>query len=150
MQVLESLRSNLGAESKAYGYTLSIWGSGAMLIAVNGGITPFIILMFIFGAVVGFGVLASVAFRGVFKSVRYDHEETYIVASIIHILASLGNVWLSYMFITLLQPEMGMSWLAFLIGFHASFSYNVLLLCESYLFEQIVLVEARILEKVGT
>jgi len=98
--------------------------------------------------VIGFGILAVIAFRGVWKSVRQKTDETYIVASMIHILASFGNVLISYAFIRVLETTIA-PWAVFLVvGVHASFSYNMLLLLEEYLSEYIVLAEARITEEV--
>jgi hypothetical protein len=53
------LTNNLTAESEAYGYTLTIWGSGAMLIYKVQTPDLFHILLLTFGAVLGFGVLGA-------------------------------------------------------------------------------------------
>ncbi|MDY6770752.1 MAG: hypothetical protein SV186_02205 [Candidatus Nanohaloarchaea archaeon] len=148
MQTLETFRSNLSAESKAYGYTLSIWGSGAFLISQY-SLSPPRIGMFILGAVLGFGLLALIAFRGVFSSYSYRHDEQYIVASIIHILASFGNVLLSYLLILATAPYLAPVAVFTLIGLHASFSYNVLLLVEDYMIEEIAAVESTLNEEIG-
>lgn len=149
MKLLETLRTNLNEESKAYGYTLSIWGSGAILIGQFGVPPAFEVLMFILGGVIGFGVLAMIAFRGVWKSVERRTQDTYIVASMIHILASFGNVLVSYALIAVLEPAIASKYVFLLVGLHASFSYNMLLLLEEYLSEYIVMAEARITEEVG-
>ncbi len=149
MKALETLRTNLSEESKAYGYTLSIWGSGAILVGQYGVPAASEVLMFILGGVIGFGVLATIAFRGVWKSVERQTQDTYIVASMIHILASFGNVVVSYALIALLSSSIASTYVFLLVGLHASFSYNILLLLEEYLSEYIVMAEARITQQVG-
>lgn len=148
MDTLEQLRENLTEESKAYGYTLSVWGAGALLLNAY----PFghlKILVYILGAVVGFGLLSFLAFKGFFKSVDAKHVDKFIVASMIHILASLGNVFLSWVLIILLQGAMAEIWIFFVVGIHVTFSYNVLLLVEEWFSEYIVALEARMAEKLA-
>lgn len=148
MDVRQTLRSNLAAESKAYGYTLSIWGSGAILIHSYGAVAPANVLSFVGGAVLAFGVLAWIAFTAVFSRFAFDHEEDFVVASLIHILAAFGNVAISLAIVGWLHGPLS-PWIVFgLIGFHASFSYNVLLLIEHNLYEHIMRWEQQ-LEEAG-
>ncbi len=148
METFERLRENLTEESKAYGYTLSVWGSGAMLLNFfTFGVLN--ILLYILGAVVGFGVLSFLAYRGFFKSVDARHPETFIVSSMVHLFASFGNVFLSWILIIVLQGAMADLWLFFIIGVHVTFSYNVFLLVEELLSEYVVSLEAKMAEKLA-
>lgn len=148
MDVLEQLRENLTEESKAYGYTLCVWGSGAILLNFF-AFTVSNILMYILGGVVGFGILAFMAFKGFFKSVDAKHADNFIVASMIHILSSFGNVFLSWVLIIIFRGAMADIWLSLLIGIHVTFSYNILLLLEELLSEYVVALEAKLAEKLA-
>lgn len=126
----------LTEESKAYGYTLCIWGSGAVLMN-QFELLPMSVLLYVTGAVLGFTVLSFVAYRGFFVEVERRQEETVIVASMIHYLAALGTVGLAY-FLTYLDSAP----LAFLIaGINATTTYNVLMLAEVVLSREIQKLE---------
>ncbi|MDY6778359.1 MAG: hypothetical protein SVU32_06835 [Candidatus Nanohaloarchaea archaeon] len=150
MDPLRGLRENLTAMSKAYGYTLSIWGSGATLITYYQVLSPNTILSFVLGGVLGFSMLAFIAFRGIFKSVEYDVEQRMLVASMVHLIASFGTVLLSNLAVRALKPVVSPLLVFFIIGVHASLSYNVFLLVETYLSEHITLLEGRIVQRVGS
>ncbi|MDY6789520.1 MAG: hypothetical protein SVV03_06190 [Candidatus Nanohaloarchaea archaeon] len=143
MDILEPLRKNLTEESKAYGYTLSVWGSGALLLNFY-SFDVLNILLYILGAVAGFALLALLAFKGFFSNVETKRPENFIVASMVHIFAAFGNVFLSWAILLLLQGALSPLWAFFIIGVHVSFSYNALLLLEEFLSEYIVAIEARI------
>lgn len=125
------------SESMAYGYTLSIWGSGAFLITAFGSLTPELILSFIAGGVTGFAALAVAVFRSFFGEIQDEKHGAFVVASMIHIFASLGNVFLSYLFISWLEPVLSPVVLFFVIGFHATVTYNIMLLVEEFIGEDI-------------
>lgn len=144
MDTLSELRGNLTSESMAYGYTLSIWGSGAFLITAFGTLTPTLILAYIAGGVIGFGALAIGVFHRFFTQVESRSHDAFIVASMIHVLASLGNVFLSYLFIGWLEPVMPAVAVFFLIGFHATVTYNIMLLVEKFIGEDIYRLETRL------
>lgn len=132
MEYYERLADNLLSESEAYGYTLSIWGSGALLIHAFGspGITP--IFLFIIGALAAFVTLALVAFRKPFKSVELRSERRLGAASIIHIVATLGNLLIAKgILIIAVRYRFGMAMSALLIGYQTTLLYNLLLLLES-------------------
>lgn len=132
MEYHDRLADNLLSESEAYGYTLSIWGSGALLIHAFGspGVTP--IFLFIIGALVAFVTLALVAFRKPFKSVELRSERRLGAASIIHIVATLGNLLVAKgILIVAVEYHFGLAVSALLIGYQATFLYNLLLLLES-------------------
>jgi hypothetical protein len=147
MNLLSACRQNLSAETKAYGYTLSIWGSGALLITFYKSLTVSGILWYVSGGVLGFALLALLAFRGIFRSVENSNQEQFIVASMIHIFASLGNVFVSYLIILALYSQAPRYLVFLLVGIHASFSYNIFLLVEEFLSEKILWLEARIADE---
>lgn len=149
METLRQLRTSLNSEAKAYGYTLSIWGSGALLITTFESLTPEMILLFILGGVSGFGLLAIIAFHQVFRTVDNPREDKVLVAASIHIFAAFGNVLLSYSLVEVMHGIIRPTMLFFIIGFSASFSYNILLLVETYISERIMTIEARLGERWG-
>ena len=80
MNPVERLASNLLSESRAYGYTLCIWGGGAMLITQYG--TPDLvgIVVFVAGAIVGFGALAAIAFNAAFAAADFEQAAVRLFA----------------------------------------------------------------------
>jgi hypothetical protein len=132
MEYYDRLAENLLSESEAYGYTLSIWGAGALLVHAFGspGVTP--IFLFIVGALAAFVTLALIAFRKPFKSVELRSERRLGAASIIHIVATLGNLLVTKAILLLtVNYHFGLSVSALLIGYQATILYNLLLLLES-------------------
>ncbi|MDY6769769.1 MAG: hypothetical protein SVU88_02240 [Candidatus Nanohaloarchaea archaeon] len=127
MSVSGRLQINLTDESRAYGYTLVIWGSGAVLIDAFGFPDPGLVMAYITGAVLGFGALALVVYGNVFRQVENIKEEALIVASSIHFIAALGTIGAAMLFVPRL-PEL---WAFLLAGVNATVTYNVLLLVES-------------------
>ena len=129
MKALNSIRNNILDESAAYGYTLSIWGSGAMLIQ-SSGLTAESVLAFVLGGLTGFAFLTAVAFRGIFMDIEKESGET-IVASMIHVLASFGSVLITYLIVQNLNLEV--LHMFFLIGAHTTVTYNVMMVLEEYI-----------------
>lgn len=58
------LRKAVGTSAGPYGYTLTIWTTGAVVIHARGGPTTVEALLFMSGAVFGFAVVGAGAFRG--------------------------------------------------------------------------------------
>ncbi|WEL23364.1 hypothetical protein [Candidatus Nanohalovita haloferacivicina] len=139
MRFLDNIQDNITDESAAYGYTLSIWGSGALLLN-NFTMTPSAILAFVFGGVVGFALLAAISFRGFFREVE-SPEVQHIAASMIHIFASLGSVLITYLAVTNVE-SFSMAFV-FLIGAHVTFTYNILLVFEELISEDIYRLERK-------
>lgn len=80
------LQSMLAGESRAYGFTIAFWGSGALLINQFGAPNLFQALSYGFGAVLGFGLLAFTAL----KDQRTDSsDEAILVLSTVHYLSAL-------------------------------------------------------------
>lgn len=131
MEPRDRLAQKLTAESEAYGYTLTIWGVGALLIHEYG--TPSFpeILAYICGALVAFAVLAVVAFEAVFSEVAPEDSQQLVVTSMVHVLATAGNLVLSYLVVGAVAGAPVPSSAGFLlVSFQATFVYNVLLLIE--------------------
>jgi predicted Zn-dependent protease with MMP-like domain len=55
-----ALARTLGASALPYGYTLTIWSSGAMLMHYRGAPAVWEILLFVAGAIVAFGLLGAI------------------------------------------------------------------------------------------
>jgi hypothetical protein len=136
------LAHNLSAEAQAYGYTLTIWGAGAILIGVYDVPEPPEILLFVGGALVGYGGLAAVAFDSLLDSRATEAEATLAVASAVHVVSTLGNLVVSYAVVVAASRASLPSAVAFtVVGAQATVTYNLLLLMEDYLVRQMELLE---------
>mgnify|MGYP000019799812 CR=1 FL=1 len=144
MNFLERLQTNMKSESEAYGYTLSVCGSGALLLQ-GFNLQASHIFLFVLGGVIGFGLLAYTAFRGLKKSVPSDTSEDIITGSMIHILSALGTVLISYTVISL-SSGLQLSIIAGIIGFNTTFSYNVLLLLEGLVYKDLFEFEDKLIK----
>lgn len=132
MDPRERLAQNLVFESKAYGYTLSIWGSGAILF-VRYGTPPSVVPIFsyVVGALVAFSTLAYVAFETMFRETETTSSQQVMVSSIVHVLATFGNLIVSYLLVYVGATVGLPAAISFLtVGFQATILYNVLLLVE--------------------
>ena len=120
------LRSFLAGESRAYGFTIAFWGSGAILVNSFG--TPNFIeaVSYGAGAITGFGILALVAFRGISKDLD-DGQGTALVLSSIHYLAALLPLIASQLIIEYVSS---VSAAFFLSGLSVSVIYNSLSVLE--------------------
>lgn len=132
MEPKTRLTHNLLAESEAYGYTLTIWGAGALLINTYG--TPGLseVFLYIGGALSGFAALGAVAFDSI-TTAPNEQDRQVVVVSIIHVLATMGNLVVSFLviqFVTFLHVpnQIGFA----VVGFQATAGYNILLLLETY------------------
>ena len=138
MDSKDRLAHNLTAESEAYGYTLTIWGSGAMLISKVETPDLFDVLLLAFGAILGFGVLGAVAFREMVKEPEAE-DTPLVVTSMVHVLSTLGNLVIAYLLVRFVVAHSTPRWFAFpLVGFQATVLYNLLLLLEDSLSEHFV------------
>ncbi|MFB6207753.1 MAG: hypothetical protein ABEJ69_00215 [Candidatus Nanohaloarchaea archaeon] len=145
MDLLRELREHVTQESIAYGYTLSVWGSGTLLLTSYTTPTPEMILAFITGGVVGFGLLAVAVFQKFFGEIQKpERHGKFVVASMVHIFASLGNVFLSYLWIKLFSAALEPYLVFGLVGVHATVTYNLMLLVEEILSEDIYHLEKRL------
>lgn len=136
MEVDEQLAQNITSESKAYGYTLSIWGGGSILGAVYG--TPTLLQTFVYvgGALVAFGVILSVAFDRLFVDASIGTQIP--VPSMVHLVATLGTLAVGFglaraVSVTTLPPIGGFA----LVGFQVTLLYNLLLPVETGLVRRV-------------
>ncbi|MFC6724268.1 hypothetical protein ACFQE1_07750 [Halobium palmae] len=133
------LVSTCQAEAKAYGYTLTIWGGGALLIHAFGTPSPPDVFAYVFGALFGFALLVGYAFDSPLSSGGRDDDQRdgdFLAASTIHFLATPGNLLLAYATILLLAGTGIPHWAAyFAVGTEATLAYNVLTLLEDYIGE---------------
>ncbi len=126
------LRETLAKESRAYGFTIAFWGSGAMLIGAHGVPNLIEALLYGSGAVIGFGILTLIAYRGEsLKSVEYERSDM-VTLGMIHYVASLAPLIASY-YLARLDP-----YPAFLVtGIATSLLYNLGMLVEEAIDEKI-------------
>ncbi|PSP55541.1 hypothetical protein BRC82_05005 [Halobacteriales archaeon QS_1_67_19] len=129
---------NLVAESEAYGYTLTIWGAGGLLIDHYGSPGLLDVFFYVGGALAGFGVLAAVAFDYVVTDLDEDRRQVLVV-SMIHVLATTGNLLVSFVLIEAVGALGFPPWPGFLaVGFQATVTYNLLLSFEQSFTETLV------------
>jgi len=131
MEYRTRLAANLASESEAYGYTLTVWGSGALLIHSYSVPGVARILTFVGGALAGFGLLAALAFEGFSAEMRVEESPSSLVVSAIHIFSTGGA--LAVVSLTLeAMPEQWSLVTFFVVGALATVTYNVLLLLEAF------------------
>jgi len=126
------LQSMLAGESRAYGFTIAFWGSGALLINEFGAPDLMLALSFGFGAVLGFGALALSAFRG--NKAQSNHQ-ALLVLSTVHYLSSLVPMIVTSILVRLNIPAE----LTFLLaGMSVSLLYNLLSILEETIAEKVI------------
>lgn len=87
-----TLRAALGtmvaASAAPYGYTISIWSAGAVLLGTHG--TPRVAEVFAFlaGALTGFGLLGLLAHGALARGESLDHAADRVLAGALHWLAA--------------------------------------------------------------
>lgn len=135
------LRSTLVEESRAYGFTIAFWGSGAMLIAENGLPSLMEALSYGGGAVVGFGLLTLIAYRRALGTPEYE-ESPVMILGMVHYIGALLPIALAAYFARLVSP-----WSFILAGFSASVAYNLGMLAEEALSEKAREIERRYLSR---
>ncbi|MFB6174415.1 MAG: hypothetical protein ABEJ87_00370 [Candidatus Nanohalobium sp.] len=119
------LRSMLAGESRAYGFTIGFWGTGAVLVNAFGAPNMFHALSYGLGAVLGFGVLAVASFGGARQEVKKNESE-YLALATVHYMASLAPI----VFAGLLAHTFSAYPAFFLGGLGVSLLYNLLSLLE--------------------
>ena len=82
----------VAASAAPYGYTISIWSSGAVLLGTHG--TPRVAEVFAFlaGALTGFGLLGLLAHGAFARGESLDHAPDRVLAGALHWLAAGGAV----------------------------------------------------------
>jgi hypothetical protein len=71
-----NLRTAIGVSGGPYGYTLSTWTTGSVLINSNGIPSTLDALMFMVGAVVAFALVGTIAFGGISARFREEPRES--------------------------------------------------------------------------
>jgi hypothetical protein len=132
------LKSVLVGESRAYGFTIAFWGSGAALIQAF-GVPGFLqIISYAFGAVIGFGLITLYAFRKTLSAAKYERPDQ-MVLGMVHYLASIAPILLTMGF-TFLGEEV-----AFLLsGINVPVVYNLLMVVEEVLSEEAAALEQKL------
>lgn len=87
-----TLRAALGtmvaASAAPYGYTISIWSSGAMLMRTHGTPDAGEIFGFLAGALTGFGLMGLLAQGALARMESLDHAGDRVLAGAMHWLAA--------------------------------------------------------------
>jgi hypothetical protein len=131
MKPRSELANNLANESEAYGYTLSVWGAGALLIDAYGVPSILGITAYLGGALAGFATLVAVAFGGVLDTTRVETSNSPLVVSTVHVVSTGGSLAVASGVIrfSLVPPLLTF----LLVGFSVTVTYNLLLLAEELL-----------------
>ncbi len=90
------LRSVVGSSATAYGYTLTVWSTGAVLSHAYGPPSPPLVFAFFGGAVLAFAAVGSLAFGGVraeFGTVS-DRIELWGGFHFLSVGLAVGAAWL--------------------------------------------------------
>lgn len=120
------MRALLAGESRAYGFTIAFWGSGAMLIKAHGLPGLETALAYGIGAVLGFGILSLAAFGRAYREVEYK-TPTYAVLGMIHYIAALLPIYLTYLILAGPFSEI----VEFVVsGFAVSTTFNLMAMVE--------------------
>jgi len=128
MEFRTRLESNLVSESEAYGYTLCIWGAGALLIDAFGVPGFGRVLAYVAGALGGFGLLAVLTFRGIAEEAAAESPSS-LVASMIHIVSTGGTICIVQAFLAA-NGTANAAFAFFAVGLLVTVAYNLLLLLE--------------------
>jgi hypothetical protein len=129
----QQLARNLSAETEAYGYALSIWGGGAILMHQYSAPSVVQVHAYVGGALLGFVVLALLAFRCLFACQEVGDQRQLVVASILHVISTLANLALTHFLIVTTGPFLPTIGVFAFVGFQVTFAYNAFLLVELFL-----------------
>jgi hypothetical protein len=131
MKPRSELANNLANESEAYGYTLCIWGAGALLIAAYGVPDVVGVTAYLGGALAGFATLVLVAFGGFLDTTQVETSGSPLVVSTVHLASTVGSIVIALVIIHAdLIPQL---WTFAVVGFAITVTYNLLLLAEELL-----------------
>ncbi len=86
------LRKAVGTSAGPYGYTLTVWTTGAVLIHARGIPTTLEAMLFMIGAVAGFAIVGALAFRShvVIRARAVSHPVLWGSFHFIPVGASIG------------------------------------------------------------
>lgn len=132
------LKSTLASESRAYGFTIAFWGSGALLIKAHDLPTALEIFSYGAGAILGFGILTWWAYKRTFGVIEYE-ESDILALSMMHYIGALLPIGLTYYLAQLPSPY------AFLLsGAVVSIGYNFGMMVEEELSEEAAKLERKV------
>lgn len=137
MELKDQLVQDITSESKAYGYTLSIWGGGSVLSQVYGPPNLIQTFLYVGGALLAFGLILLLTFDQLLVDDSMGSEIP--VPSMLHLVATLGTLFVGFVFakivsITTLPQLIGFG----LVGFQVTLMYNFLLPVETALVKMLV------------
>lgn len=124
------LKSTLAGESRAYGFTIAFWGSGALLIKESGLPTLLEALSYGGGAVLGFAALTILVYGSALQRATYEDNDI-VVLGMVHYLAALIPV-VAAAYLSKLEPPTSF----LLTGFVVSTTYNLGMLVEESISEK--------------
>ncbi|MBC5792935.1 MAG: hypothetical protein H8Z69_02730 [Nanohaloarchaea archaeon] len=136
------LRATLAKESRAYGFTIAFWGSGAALIKAHGLPTLLEAVSYGFGAVLGFGILSIIAYRKALGTPNYQ-ENDIVILSMIHYVAALVPIIAAFQ-LNALEPVKA----HLAIGIAASLLYNLGMLVEELVSEEAMRIERKLIRTI--
>jgi hypothetical protein len=92
VSVRAALATIVAASAAPYGYTVTLWSSGAVLMDSHG--TPHVaeVFLFVAGALAGFALMALVAHGTLGRGDPPDDADARVVAGSLHVLAAGGAV----------------------------------------------------------
>ena len=125
------LASNLESESTAYGYTLTIWGAGALLIHLVGEPNVLEVFLYTGGGLAGFALMTLVAFDQPLSETNVDADPDLVAASSVHVGGTFLNLLVVYGVILAFRRVGGSALVLYpLVGLLATILYNCLCLLE--------------------
>jgi len=137
MHPRDRLARTLLDESWAYGYTLTIWGAGAFLIAEYGVPSHFDVLGYIAGSLLGFAGLTWYSFGGLLVGVEREGRNVRSAVEMVHLFATFCNLLLA---LAVIQVEHLFAVVEpigfFAVGVVATVGYSLLLLVEEVVGER--------------
>lgn len=123
------LAQNLTSESKAYGYTLTIWGGGSVLGAVLGAPTLVETFAYVGGALAAFAVVLAVTFDRLVVDASIG--DRIPVPSMLHLVATSGAVLGAFLLVTAVEDAVSQTVAFALAGLQLTLTYNTLLPVET-------------------
>ena len=130
MDVRQQLAQNVTSESKAYGYTLSVWGGGSILGRIYGTPTLVEVFAYVGGALLAFGVIVLLTFDQLFADESTGSRIP--VPSMLHLVATLGTLLVGFLLAKTVSATSLASPVGFiLVGFPVTLTYNGFLPIET-------------------
>jgi hypothetical protein len=130
--IRDQLRSSVAASSAPYGYTLTVWGSGAVAISQLGSPGAFQVLLLIAGAVAGFVLVEAAAYGSLSIRPASGEPTQMVLVGNAHLLSAGGAVVLVWALLHAVTT--GVGWLV--AGFAATVAYLVVSAAQTKLAER--------------